>query len=134
MKTNKFMVSDILNGKTEVELSTNQIIKSKFDFYSALIKSYITHLHEVENKNKKEVLEVINPMISELVEEFSFGNQFVKGIHGFIDTKFYKTKHVVHKEIKEMANLDDQTFHMMMDRVKESPLRDKFSPLFKLHI
>lgn len=127
----------VLSGKPFVSNNANNIpvnakLRDQFVFYLAVLKNYVKHAHEIENLNKAQVLEQINPIVNSLIEQYRFGSKFVAEINRYVDSRYHTTPATMYNSIRKDSTLDEGVFGTMMEDFKESKIIDNFSPQFRM--
>ena len=95
-------------------MPTDELLNTRFVFYSALLKNYVKHSHEVECLNRSSIKERVEPIMNALVEKYKFGSLFVSEINKYIASRFIQPSSQVLSEIQKDANLPYDVFDKMM--------------------
>ena len=113
-------------------LPTDQLIRERFMFYSAMLKGYVSYLQKVENKTKAEVQQLVGVMASNLIEQYQFGSRFSTEITKHINQCFNPPSMGVCQAIMDDAQMDASKFSAMFDELKTNKVFAQFSDRFKM--
>lgn len=132
MKSSSLLVK--LNNKVSdnpVQQNTSDKIRNQFVFYSTLLKQYAEYMQRFENKSKEEVKAQIDPVMNQLVEQYSFGSLFVRSINDHINKCFQHLSTDIYAEFKDKTNLPEDVFQFCMNDFTDGKIIDLVSPKFR---
>ena len=115
-------------------LPTDQLLNTRFVFYSAVLKNYIKHSHEVESMTRSEIKERVEPVMNALIEKYKFGSRFVSEINTEIARRFIQPSSQVLGDIQNDANLPSDVFDSMMTDLKGSNIFNAISSNFRVKL
>lgn len=134
MRTNTFSINAV-GSKSEESFNVNDVIRSRFDFSLAVVKTYIRFLQEVENMGYEEASDKVMSVANKFVEMYNFGDQFIIQTKSHLMSKYRPSPAVFKNQIRAMSNIEDVNMFMTLQtQLKDSNIFGEFSDRFKMLI
>lgn len=101
-----------LLGQQNVNLPDNNfqtdvLVKDRFNFHLAFVKSYVRYMQEVEGKGYEQAREDALNFTNKLIEKYSFGSKFLSSVESYLRMKYRPIPISFRNDVVSQSGIDD---------------------------
>lgn len=117
----------------ELSLKPEDVIKKRFDYQLAVVKTYVRFLQEVKDLDmanaKVETMRIVN----QLVEQYNFGARFVQEAESYLKLRYQPSPVLLRNQISTMADIDDKLLYItLQNQFQQTPAFESMDSRFRM--
>lgn len=129
----KSMLSAVKFKIDENTISPEEMIKKRFDYQLAVVKTYVRFLQEVKDVSYQEAKDEVMKLSNELIEQFNFGSKFLSEVESYLKLRYNPSPVLFRKQIADMSDIEDKNVLIILqDQFQTLPAFESLDARFKI--